>query len=250
MKKTIATLLLLPLLAAAFAQRADKVTAWVDVQQTDGKVVLSTWCQNNTSSPLHLSYKAILIDTDSTVLEGKTLALPDQPNLLLNGNFLVEDGQFDKLILLVYKKDELVATAQAIGPKPEPPAQGLARSPTSDRLSADDIEIEGLVIDETRSKLAHDFYELFYNSWTSVEDDLKVNYSITIREQPVRVGIGTRISVELDGEELSQLNLQPRAEVVEALAIQLVESLFAHITNPDQSYQEIGAEDISGSGIY
>jgi Curli assembly protein CsgE len=250
LKKTIATLFLLSLSAASFAQRTDKVTAWVNVQQTDGKVVISSWCQNNTPSPLHLSYKAVLIYKDSTVQEGKTLALPNQPNLLLNGNFLVDDGHFDKVILLVYKKDELVATAQAIGPKPEPPSQDLVRSPTSGRLSANDIEIEGLVIDETRSKLAHDFYELFYNSWSSVEEDIKLNYSITIREQPVRVGIGTRISVELDGEEFTQLNLQPRAEVLEALAIQLVESLYTHIMHPDQSYQEIEAEDISGSGIY
>ena len=244
---------MLPLSATAFGQRTDMVTAWVDVQQIDGKVVLSCWCQNHTTSPLHLSYEAVLIDNDTLVREGKTLALPNQPNLLLNANFLVQDGQFEKLQLSIFKNDELVASAQSVGPKPEDPvttSPNEARPHDADNLNLDGAEIEGLVLDETRSKLAHDFYELFYNGWTAVEEDIKKNYAITIREQPSGIGIGTRIMVELDGQELLQLNLQPRTEIVESLALQLVESLYNQILNPDQSYQEIGTEDILGSGIY
>jgi curli production assembly/transport component CsgE len=114
------------------------------------------------------------------------------------------------------------------------------RSPSSDRHSLDDIEIEGLVLDESRSKLAHDFYELFYNSWRVIEEDIKTGYTITIREQPAFIGNGSRIVVDLDGTEITQLNLQPRIEVLESLSMQLVELLF----------NQIGAEDISGSGIY
>jgi Curli assembly protein CsgE len=252
LKKTLLILLLLPFLAASQAQRTSKVTAWFDILQTDGNVVISSWCQNQTSSPLHLNYKAVLIGQDSTIKEGKTLALPDQPNLLLNAGFLVQGGQFEQVLLLVYKGKELVASAQAYGPKALPQANedGQVRSPSSDRHSLDDIEIEGLVLDESRSKLAHDFYELFYNSWRVIEEDIKTGYTITIREQPAFIGNGSRIVVDLDGTEITQLNLQPRIEVLESLSMQLVELLFNQITNPEAGYQEIGAEDISGSGIY
>lgn len=223
------------------------------MQQIDGKVVVSCWCQNHTSSPLHLGYKAILLDNDSIVQEGKTLALPDQPNLLLNANFLVPDGQFERLQIFIFNKQELVAYSQAIGPKHETPiaTQPLTlTTPSGEYIGLESLEIGSLVIDETRSKLAHDFYELFYNNWSSVEEDIKTNYTITIREQPTGIGIGTRIMVELDGNDLLQLNLQPRTEIVENLAIQLVESLYNKILHPEQDYQEIGTDDLSGSGIY
>lgn len=253
MKKALAIHSLLFCLATAFGQGTDKVTAWVDLQQTDGKTVISCWCQNHTSSPLLLSYQAVLIDKDTLVREGKTLAIPEQPNLLLNANFLVEDGQFERVILKVFDKKEMVASTQAFGPKPEVPVANIQVNPlpqTVEPMSLDGAEIGGLVLDETRSKLAHDFYEQFYNGWSSVEEDIKVNYSISIREQPSGIGIGTRILIELNGEEVLQLNLQPRAEIIESLAVQLVESLYTQIMNPDQSYQEINTDDISGSGIY
>jgi curli production assembly/transport component CsgE len=194
-----------------------------------------------------------MIDKDTTIREGKTLTIPEQPNLLLNANFLVADGQFEKLILRIFHNNELVATSQAFGPKPELPVAKNVAPPlplSTEPQSLDGAEIGGLVLDETRSKLAHDFYELFYNGWTSVEEDIKVKYNISIREQPTGVGIGTRVLVELDGTEVLQLNLQPRLEIIENLAVQLVESLYTQIMNPDQSYQEINSDDISGSGIY
>ncbi len=184
---------------------------------------------------------------------GKTLALPDQPNLLLNGNFLVTDGEFDKVVLQVFQKEELVAATQAIGAKPAPLLSSETPNqpkPNEEGFQFDGTEIQGLILDETRSKLAQDFYELFFNNWSSVEEDIKTNFTITFREQPNIIGIGSRIMVELNGEEVLQLNLQPRREILESLAVQLVESLYTQIMNPDQDYQEINTDDISGSGIY
>lgn len=194
-----------------------------------------------------------MFDQDSVVQTGKTLALPDQPNLLLNGNFLVADGEFERVVLQVFQKDELVATAQAVGPKPAPLLSSEMPNqpnPSEEPFHLDDAEIQGLILDETHSKLAQDFYELFFNNWSSVEEDIKTNFTITFREQPNIIGIGSRVMVELNGEEVLQLNLQPRREVLETLALQLVESLYSQIMNPDQSYQEINTDDISGSGIY
>lgn len=253
MKAYFTILFLLPLAAIASAQRAERVTAWTEVQQTDGRAVLSCWCQNHTSSPLQLRYKAILFDQDTTVREGTSLALPDQPNLLLNASFLVEDGQFERLEIYVYQKDALVAKAFAVGPAPivnNKPDIEPSKSANAPTIGLDDLEIGRLVLDDTRSKLAHDFYELFYNAWSSVEEDIKVNYTINIREMPNVIGIGTRILVEVDGQELTQLNLQPRAELVENLSVQLVESLYNHFTNPDEGAKGLQIDDISGTGIY
>jgi hypothetical protein len=266
----ISIILLGILLPAAHGQRTVKVSAWVEVQTTDGRTVITCWCQNDNSTPVSLIYKAVCFANDTTLCEGKTLALPGQPNLLLNAGFLVPEGQFDRVHVQVFRNDEIVASAEAVGPPravppalpkaitdstlreggPAPKDGDLSRSPTSDRLSADDIEIEGLVLDETRSKLAHDFYEQFYANWTAVEEDINTAYAIIIREMPNLIGIGTRIIVEVDGQELTALNLHPRSDMVEALALQVTEAIYSHYTNPEATVQEIATDDISGTGVY
>lgn len=111
------------------------------------------------------------------------------------------------------------------------------------------MEIDGLILDETRSKLAHDFYELFYANWRSGEE-VSGNFTIVIREQPAQIGIGTRIIVEVDGEQLSNLNLQPRLEVLESLAAQLAESLRNHFQNPDGEAKKLKWRNSRLSGVY
>lgn len=240
-----------PLLLGA---QASGVSAWLEPQETDGKTVVISWCQNNTSSPKHLVYQATLYTTaDTTVRSGKTLSLPGQPNLLQNAVFSINDGQFQKITLTITEFGKELAASTLMGPSA---ASAPTVSPTEQLAgpqkipNPDELEIEGLVLDETRSKLAHDFYELFYNSWTSSEEPSLGDHTIVIREMPGQIGFGTRIIVEVDGEQLSTLNLQPRAELVENLANQLVESLKEHFLNPQGESNPIQTEDIDGSGVY
>ncbi|MFD2785233.1 CsgE family curli-type amyloid fiber assembly protein [Hymenobacter rubripertinctus] len=76
-------------------------------------------------------------------------------------------------------------------------------------------EIDGLVMDQTISKFGHDFYDQFYTHW-EVPPGV-TDFTIVVREKPAR-GTSTLISLEVNDNELLELPLQPKAEVVEELA--------------------------------
>ena len=81
------------------------------------------------------------------------------------------------------------------------------------------LELGGFVLDETRSKLARDFYALFYQNWQAPEE--ASNFTITISEQP-SIGIGTQINVKIDYEQVYSARLQPKYEYIEAVSEQAV----------------------------
>ena len=81
------------------------------------------------------------------------------------------------------------------------------------------LDFDGLVIDETQSKMGKDFYDLFYKKWDSPAHLL--NYTIVIKEKPVP-SLGTQIMVYIDEKKIFQSFLQPRYEVIEKAALSAV----------------------------
>jgi hypothetical protein len=94
------------------------------------------------------------------------------------------------------------------------------------------LEINGMVVDETRSKHGRDFYDLFYTSWSEPEESYA--YTIRIEEKPGR-GRGTIIIVRVNDEIVYQSQLQPRYEVVEQTALQAVEQTYRIMQRYDLS---------------
>ena len=81
------------------------------------------------------------------------------------------------------------------------------------------LEIDGLVVDETLTKLGRDFYEGFYRLWRAPEG--AVNYTVTVQERPLP-SIGTLVAVRVDDEVAFQVRLLPRADAIEGAARQAV----------------------------
>ena len=81
------------------------------------------------------------------------------------------------------------------------------------------LEIDGLVVDETQSKLGRDFYDAFYGRWRA--PDGAFNFTVVVKEQPMP-NLGTRIIVQVNEEVAFQAQLQPRFEVIESMAHQAV----------------------------
>ena len=77
---------------------------------------------------------------------------------------------------------------------------------------AEGLEIDGLLVDETRTKMGRDFYELFYASWTAPEG--AIGFTLVVREQPMPQ-MGTRVLVEINDQVVYHAQLQPRYEMIE-----------------------------------
>ena len=66
--------------------------------------------------------------------------------------------------------------------------------------------VDGIVLDETRSKTGRDFYNAFYESW-SKRDGVE-NSVVRIAEKP-GPGLGSIVFVEVNYEEIFELRLRP-----------------------------------------
>lgn len=80
-------------------------------------------------------------------------------------------------------------------------------------------ESSGLVVDQTITKIGHDFYDQFYSHWEApAESD---DFTIVISEKPSRVNSAI-VTVTVNDEELLELPLQSKADLIEDTAQQAV----------------------------
>lgn len=118
----------------------------------------------------------------------------------------------------------------------------------SDTIKAStDIELEGFIVDDTHSKLGHDFYDLFYLNYSPPEDLRK--HTIIISELPVP-GSGTRITISVEDQQIFQQFIQPRNDQVEELADYAVQLTQSYLMNYEQIQKQLMGEDLQGTGIY
>lgn len=110
-----------------------------------------------------------------------------------------------------------------------------------------DIEIDGLLFDDTKTKSGREFYDFFYRDWEAPAEAR--NYSIIISERPFRLNI-TLIEVMINETVVFQSFLQPRTEVVESLAEQSIASTQMYLQTYEEIVRELDGEDRSGTGIY
>jgi len=109
------------------------------------------------------------------------------------------------------------------------------------------LEIDGLLVNNTKTKNGSDFYEFFYRDWVAPVN--AHNYSIFITEKPYRLTT-TQIEIHINETLVFQSFLQPRSDIVEALAKQAVAQTTMYLINYDEIVKQLGGEDRSGSGIF
>ncbi len=109
-----------------------------------------------------------------------------------------------------------------------------------------DIEIDGLIIDQTKSKLGRDFASNFTLSWETAA----TGYNIVIDEQ-ADFRAGSWVSLEVNGSLVFKALLKPNPEEIEALAKEAVESLNDYLFNLSEVVKALEEEkDMKGDGIF
>lgn len=78
------------------------------------------------------------------------------------------------------------------------------------------LEINGVVLDDTKTKTGRDFFDQFYKAWNAHPVDTWPDHTIVIAELPT-FGRTTAISIKLNGEELLQQNLFPNEDFLTEL---------------------------------
>lgn len=108
-----------------------------------------------------------------------------------------------------------------------------------------DIEIDGLIMDQTKTKMGHDFANNFTLSWESAA----TGYNIVIEEQ-ADFQTGSWISIEVNGNLVFKAALRPNPDAIEDLVKEAVESLNDYLFNLSKVSKALEEEkDMKGSGI-
>lgn len=109
------------------------------------------------------------------------------------------------------------------------------------------LEIEGLIVDATQTKIGRDFYEMFFNRWNPA--DYLPKLQIVINERPLP-RLGTQVAISIDDNVIYQRFVQPRADQLEQnvnLAIQVANR---YLENYELIQKQLQGDDLAGTGIY
>lgn len=110
-----------------------------------------------------------------------------------------------------------------------------------------EIEIDGLLVDDTKTKTGKDFYDLFYGSWEAPSG--AKNYTITVSEKPFRL-TSTQIIVSINENPVYQAILQPRQDIIEALSSDAITTTQSYLANYEEIMKQLNGDDMAGSGIF
>lgn len=110
-----------------------------------------------------------------------------------------------------------------------------------------EIEIDGLLVDDTKTRSGKDFYDYFYNGWEAPGN--ATNFSLTITEKPFRL-TSTLIVVSINENIVYQSILQPRQDIIEGQAMEAVYTTYEYLVNYEEIMKQLNGDDLSGSGIF
>ena len=116
--------------------------------------------------------------------------------------------------------------ANPLSPKQLEEALRLLLAATADSTTTSGpqrtLEISGLVVDQTISKIGRDFYNLFYTRFEAPAGI--TDYVVAIEEKPAR-GNSTLVLISVNSEDLLEMPLQPKYEYLEAAAEEAINSV-------------------------
>ena len=225
-------------------------SCWITKKIQGDSVTLQGNLHNPSSNSILIDYRLSVTKAgpngqSNNTQKGSFTATPNATIQLSTITLNTNDQDYYLAMLTVLQNGAVVAADTLL--QGRPPASISKQTPARRSVPADAIEIDGLIIDDTRSKVARDFYEIFYNKWAAPFG--AKDYSITIRELPSR-GRSARIAVEVNNQQILQRFLQPRLDIIEALVDQSIYILHRHLNDNESLKSQMSQEDQKGSGLY
>lgn len=180
-----------------YGQEDRKVIARIESSTVENQIQLKAVVTNNTTIYKELNYLLVSIkkgnggNLSNNKQSGKFSINPNEVKILSEIN--VNLDKKDALKAFLYIKDE---ESQKLIAKDSLELNSDLFKKKVARIEEDVFyELKGLTIDETKSKVGKDFYDLFYIQYSQLPD--KGNSAVTITELPVR-GTSGQINIEID----------------------------------------------------
>jgi curli production assembly/transport component CsgE len=113
--------------------------------------------------------------------------------------------------------------------------------------AADAIEIDGLVINQSISRIGNDFYDEFYAAWIP-EDDIR-RYNLVISEKPMP-NSGSLIQITVDDNVVFERMMRPRSSDMDEIIAGAVGQVAGYLKQYEDIKAQLGGDDMEGDGIH
>lgn len=202
-------------------QEDKKVNARIENTILENQIRLKAIVTNNTAVYKELNYLLISIkkgnagNLSNNQQSGKFSINPGEVKILSEINVNLESK--DALKVFLYVRDE--ETRKMVAKDSLELNTDLFKKKTA-KVEEDAVfELKGLTIDDTKTKVGKDFYDLFYLQYSQISD--KSSGAITISELPLR-GTSGQISIQIDDKVIYSFMTNPGEDYLkEQLAVSL-----------------------------
>lgn len=180
-----------------FAQEDKKIVVKIESEFVERQLKLKALVTNNNATYQDLNYLLISIKKTSSgnlsnnKQSGKFSLKPNESKILSEINVNVENN--DALKAYLYVRDE--ETNVLIAKDSLEINKNFFKKNTEKIEKEKSSELTGLAIDETKSKVGKDFFDLFYIQYSQISK--KSTSNITISELPTR-GTSGQINIQID----------------------------------------------------
>ena len=110
-----------------------------------------------------------------------------------------------------------------------------------------DVEIGELIIDQTRSRMGHEFYRTFVTLWEAPPGVQEYNIVMGEQNDP---RLGSWVAVEINNIVVYRGLLKPSSEDIAAAADEALEITRDYLLNLEEYEKSLEEEDLKGKGIY
>lgn len=225
MKTLIAILVTFFFANKTSAQKNGAVTGKIVTENKEGQIKLRAVASNQSDLYSNLNYIMVSVKkgkggNSTNKQSGKFSLNPKETKTLseVNLNLSKNDG----LKVFLFVKDE--ETDQVIS-KDSLEINGTQFTTDVSYIPERDLELTGLTIDNTKTKVGQMFYDSFYKKYNQIPQ--KFEGTITISEMPT-FGRNTRISVEVDDQLIHAFLSKPDEESIDAEADRALANLIAY----------------------
>lgn len=209
-------LMLLP--SSIFGQEDKRIIAKIENETIEKQLKIKAIVTNNTPTYVELNYLLVSIkkgengNLSNNKQSGKFSINPGETKSLSEINIGLENK--DALKAFLYIRDE--QTQKLISKDSLEINQNFFNKKISQVEKEEAFELKGLTIDDTKTKVGRDFYDMFYIQYNQIPD--KSTSSIKISELPAR-GTSGQINIEIDDKVIYSFITNPSEDyLMEQLA--------------------------------
>ena len=198
-------------------QETRKIQAKINLFQKDIFVIIDAVIENNDyiyKNKLNYHLLSLKKEVNSKTYTkedryGEFNLLPNEKKIITSIKLNMDPGHQLKVYLFIKNDKQLIAMDSV---KINETVEILKTT----AIQEDEIEIKGLVVENVKTKIGKDFYDIFYQKYS--RSGTKYSFVINILEKPFIGGRGALVSIEIDDKKIFEFQARPDQEMLQKAA--------------------------------